>query len=582
MQDPPTDPTGLGFRGAFSDSPADTPASHEIMPSTPNPGMMSGGPPAMAPEHTSRPTRPPAWPENPPAWPEMPPPPPPPPSASVFDPLPYGSRTTPDPQSSWESTQQYAPQSSREGSQQAPVQTSFPPPPPPTDSPFAPPPTGPQQYAAQPTGSQQYAPQPSGPQQYAPSSTGQQQYAPRPTGPQQYAAQPSGPQQYAPPATGPQQFPPQGAARQEYAPEAPAQPFRLPDDAPPAPAYVPAGTETTIRVSEATGVMGTMAPEQRPAGPEQRGQRHAAPPQEHDPYKPFVTAGQISGPKTPPPERQQELWNTVFGDNYEAMGEDSEDTEGGRRVWLLALVASVAVALVAALLWAFLAGPLRSSPDDSEASKPGSGKSTPKASSSSPGKQATTKPQSIGRLPKYPGEASPRAGILTDKASAISVARLGGPWRLDLRSQHVQATYGFVTRQYVAAGTDSAGTPQFAQVMTGPLAKSLAGKYSAASPEDLTPVISSVAFAARNKFFPEGNKVAKTAEQRLAVGGRPARVVAYQILAGGAKTTLVVGAVSTGAEVPVIVYMSVPDSKKELLPDINTVFSSIRPTTPAS
>ncbi|MEV7965655.1 hypothetical protein AB0O34_06675 [Sphaerisporangium sp. NPDC088356] len=548
----------------------------------------------MAPEHTSQPTRPPAWPENPPAWPEMPPPPPPPPpaSASVFDPLPYGGRATSDPQSSWEATQQYAPLTSREASQQAPVQTSFPPPPPPSESPFAPP-AGPQRYAPQPSGPQQYAPQSTGPQQYTPQPTGPQPtgpqpYAPPSTGPQPYAPPATGPQPYAPPATGPQQFPQQGAARQQYAPEAPPQPFRLPDDAPPAPAYVPAGTEATIRVSGSmsqmsqmgqTGPAGTTAaPEQR----EQRGQRHAASPQEHDPYKPFVTAGQISGPKTPPPERQQELWNTVFGENYEAMGEEPDDTGGGRRVWLFALIASVAVALVAALLWAFLAGPLRSSADGAEAGTQGSGKSTPKASSSSSGKQATTKPQSIGRLPRYSGEASPRAGILTDKASAISVARLGGPWRLDLRSQHVQTTYGFMTRQYVAAGSDAAGTPQFAQVMTGPLAKSLATKYSADKPEDLTPVISSVAFAARNKFFPAGNKVAKTAEQRLAVGGRPARVVAYQILSGGAKTTLVVGAVSTGADLPVIVYMSVPDSKKELLPDINTVFASIRPTTPAS
>ncbi|MEU8268748.1 hypothetical protein AB0B89_16445 [Sphaerisporangium sp. NPDC049002] len=487
----------------------------------------------------------------------------------MFDPVPYGSRTTTDPQASWEATQQYAPLYSREASQQAPVQTSFPPPPPPSEPPFVPPPAGPQRYSPQPSGPHSYTPSPTGPQQYAPSSTGPQPSTSHFTGPQPSASHFTG---------------------QQYAPEAPPQPFRLPDDvAPaPAPAYVPAGTETTIRVSGTMGQMGqtgptgpmgaagTMAPEHQ-APPEQHGQRHAAPQQEHDPYKPFVTAGQISGPKTPPPERQQELWNTVFGDNYEAMGEEPEDTGGGRRAWLLALITSVAVALVAALVWAFLAGPLRSSAAEGGASTQGSGESTPKASA--PGKQATAKPQSIGRLPKYTGEASPRAGILTDKASAISVARLGGPWRLDLRSQHVQATYGFATRQYVAAGTDSAGTPQFAQVMTGPLSRSLAAKYSPASPEDLTPVISSVAFAARNKFFPEGNKVAKTAEQRLAVGGRPARVVAYQILAGGAKTTLVVGAVSTGADLPVIVYMSVPDSKKELLPDINTVFSSIRPTT---
>ena len=53
-------------------------------------------------------------------------------------------------------------------------------------------------------------------------------------------------------------------------------------------------------------------------------------------------------------------------------------------------------------------------------------------------------------------------------------------------------------------------------------------------------MISAVAFAARNKFFPAGNKIAKTAEQRLAAGGRPARLVAYQVTAGDTKTTMVI------------------------------------------
>ncbi|MCW2878416.1 MAG: hypothetical protein JWQ95_2516 [Sphaerisporangium sp.] len=510
----------------------------------------------MASEHASRPTRPPAWPENPPAWPEVPPPPPP-PSASVFDPLPYGSRATSEPQSSREASQ--APRDAFPYAPQAPAQTAFPPPPAPSASPFAPPPTG-----AQPPGPQSTGPQFPGPQVPGPQFTGS-----GPTGPQQYAPQP-----YAPAGTGPQPFPqpgaaPQQAAAQQYGLETPPQPFRLPGEAPPP--YIPPGTETTIRVSG-------------PVALEQQAQRPMAPPREpDDPYKPFVTAGQISGPRTPPPARQQELWNTVFGDNYESIGEE-DDSGNGRRVWLLALVASVLVALVAALLWAFLAGPLRSAPDQTQTGAGDSaGKSTSKASSSGKPATSTTKPQSMGKLPKYSGVRSPRAGILTDDASAISLARLGGPWRLDMRSQHVQSTYGFTTRQYVAAGSDDAGTPQFAQVMTGPLAQNLAGKYSASTPDKLAPVISSVAFAARNKFFPAGNKVVKTAEQRLAAGGHPARLVAYQIIAGGARTTLVVAAVSTGADLPVIVYMSVPDSKKELLPDINTVFSSIRPTSaPAS
>ncbi len=283
-----------------------------------------------------------------------------------------------------------------------------------------------------------------------------------------------------------------------------------------------------------------------------------------DPNRPFVTAGQISGPKTPPPERQQELWNTVFGENYQAIGDEGELEETGRPVWVFALAGSVAIALVGALIWAFLAGPLASA---DEVTEPVADSSKPAASP-----KATAKPK-IGRLPKYPGEASPVAGTLTDANAAITLAQLGAPWRQDTRPT-MPTTYGFSTRQYAPAGQDSTGKNQYAQVMSGPLSPRLRKHYT--SPENLAPVINAVANAARNKFFPEGNKARKTAQQTLSVSGLPGQLAAYEITSGTDTTTIVVAAVSTGADLPAIVYMSVPESGKELLPDVNTVFKSIR------
>ncbi|MER5321872.1 hypothetical protein ABT003_21295, partial [Streptosporangium roseum] len=285
-----------------------------------------------------------------------------------------------------------------------------------------------------------------------------------------------------------------------------------------------------------------------------------------DPNRPFVTAGQISGPKTPPPERQQELWNTVFGDNYQAM-EDEQELDGpGRPVWVFALAGSVVIALIGAVLWAFLAGPLASTKEEA----------TPEVKPSATGKKPA-KSQAVGRLPRFPGKASPVAGTLTDQAAAISVAKLGAPWRQDQRPA-VPTTYGFTTRQYVPAGPDSTGKTQFAQVMSGPLSPRLKSKYT--SPGNLAPVINAVASSGRKKFFPEDNSARKTAQQTLNVNGLRGQLSAYEITSGTSKTTMVVAALSTGADLPAIVYMSVPDSKKELLPDINTVFKSIRSTTP--
>ncbi|GLW08001.1 hypothetical protein Misp01_31310 [Microtetraspora sp. NBRC 13810] len=283
-----------------------------------------------------------------------------------------------------------------------------------------------------------------------------------------------------------------------------------------------------------------------------------------DPYRPFVTAGQISGPKTPPPERQQELWNTVFGDNYQEMGGDDDFDRPGKPIWMYALVGSVLIALVGALLWAFLAGPLASE----DTPEPDPSAAVPSATA-----PASPRPQSAGRLPRYKGEASEVNGPLADEAAAITIPRLGAPWRLDQRPT-VRTTHGYSTRQYVAAGTDSTGRAQFAQLMSGPLPKAAQPKYT--TPENLTPVINAVAYQARTKYFPEGNTIRKTAQQALAVGGLPGQLVGYEITAGEQKTTMVVAAVSTGADFPAIVYMSVPAGKKELLPDVNTVFRQIR------
>lgn len=281
-----------------------------------------------------------------------------------------------------------------------------------------------------------------------------------------------------------------------------------------------------------------------------------------DPENRFVTAGQISGSRTPPPERQQELWNTVFGDNYQAMGEHDalDDEDAGRPVWVFALGGSVAVALVVALLWAFLWGPLAGEDASSAgvAQKPTAAPSSPKSTKTS---------SSIGALPKYPGKASPVIGRVPDAAAGISMPRLGGTWQLDQRAT-VKATYGFDTRQYVQVAPE-----RYATVMSGPLSARMASYYER---DNLEPAIRQVVLNARKRFFPADNKVRKIAQQAIKVGDQTGRLIAYQLTSGTEKATLVTIAVNTGADVPAIVYMSIPSTSKQLLPDIRTVMNQIR------
>ncbi|WP_186404216.1 hypothetical protein [[Actinomadura] parvosata] len=283
-----------------------------------------------------------------------------------------------------------------------------------------------------------------------------------------------------------------------------------------------------------------------------------------DPENRFVTAGQISGSRTPPPERQQELWNTVFGDNYQSMGDQDAlgDEDSGRPIWIYALGGSVGIALVAAVLWAFLWGPLAGEDPPSNASLAAEQSATapPK---STPTKSAT----SIGPLPRYTGKASPVVGRVPDAGAGISVPRLGGTWQLDQRAT-VKGTYGFNTRQYVQVAPD-----RYATIMSGPLSQRLASYYK---PDDLEPVIRQVVLSARRSFFPDDNKVKKIAQQPIKVGDQTGRLIAYSLTSGTEKATIATMAINTGGELPAIVYISIPAESKQLLPDIRTVMNQIR------
>lgn len=310
--------------------------------------------------------------------------------------------------------------------------------------------------------------------------------------------------------------------------------------------------------------------QQMPAQPSPQAQHYGPTTGEHlvqqlphdDPYKPFVTAGQISGPKTPPAARQQELWNTVWGDGQHTT-DDDEDDEKGKPVWLFALVGSVLVALIVALLWAFLAGPL-SSAAETTAQPVSSGKPSAKPAASAPA-------QGNG-IPQYEGEKSAVKGDVTDEAAGITIAMLGGQWKTDADTQTVKATYGYTTRQFVSAGLTSKGKPWFATVMTGQLPADLASQYK--SPTDMRPVLNGVVVRARNTIFPKPNKVAKVGAQKLP--GGLGQAAAYKVTDDGGGTLVVVAAVNTGAEVPSIVYMQIPDLRDDLLPDVNTILDSIK------
>ncbi|WP_156045902.1 hypothetical protein [Herbidospora cretacea] len=595
----------------------------------------------MPSEH-SDPRRGPAWPEVPPAWPEVPPPAasyPPNPVAGPHgrpEPAPFGGPPAPTPGGSFPPSPVAARHDPRHerpehqtGPQSPPIpQASFqehppfpvPPPPPPPVSPFGPADDYPA-FGAAPAQARTASPAPD----FPPVRAGSGPVFPPPMNPPgfpepQAARQPArtdtGPGfPELPPEEGPwasapnvfpraeernPSFPPrpvEPASQQSFSYQEPATTFGTPRGpfdprVPPPPMdqqpFPP--VQAAQAAAPATDRTVTMGPPGQPAPPQAAPQAAPqAPPQamppaqpqpqgyggpttgEHlvqqlpgdDPYKPFVTAGQISGPKTPPAARQQELWETVWGDGQHTTDDDDDD-EKGKPVWLFALVGSVLVALIVALLWAFLAGPLSSAAETTAQPAPSA-----KPSATKPAAAAAS-----GGIPEYDGEKSAVKGTLTDEAAGISISQLGGQWKTDADTQTVMSTYGYSTRQYVSAGLTSKGKPWFATVMTGKLPADLASQYK--SPTDLRPVLNGVVFKARQTIFPKPNKVARVGAQKLP--GGLGQAAAYKVTDDGGGTLVVVAAVNTGAEVPSIVYMMVPDLRDDLLPDVNTILKSIKKT----
>ncbi|MFG2077564.1 hypothetical protein [Nonomuraea maritima] len=512
------------------------------------------------------------------SWPEMPPPGN--PAASWPEP-PRQDPSWPEPPGPARAQQQGGPQ----GNQAGPGAPSWPEAP--SRGPAWPDPPRPDAHPAQPQGPQQQNGGPQGPgggpnpeSDGVPAPVPAWALPPTPTpGAWSNLSSPA-PWPPAPPAGGPpagqmpQQMPQQMT---EYMPQQMMEqaPQQMPEQTPaygspsagnPAPAgpppHGPAADERTMTYGQPPREHG--GPEGVPGGPpgDGRGGRPGSnlSRDPSDPEHRFVTAGQISGSRTPPPERQQELWDTVFGDNYQAMGDQDLDDEDGKPVWMYALGGSVAVALLLALLWAFLWGPL--SPD-----QPTSANAAEKPAASQ-GSTGTKKGQpKIGPLPKYSGEPSPVVGRVTDAAAGISVPRLGGEWQLDERPT-VKGTYGYDLRQYVQVAPE-----RYAEFLSGPLPDRLASYYD---PEDLEPAIKQVVFSARGKFFPPDNKVRKVAQQAIKVGDQVGRLIAYSLTSKTTEATIVTMAVNTGGKVPAIVYMSIPAEKKELLPDIRQVMNQIR------
>jgi hypothetical protein len=204
--------------------------------------------------------------------------------------------------------------------------------------------------------------------------------------------------------------------------------------------------------------------------------------------------------------------------------------------------------------------------DDPEASKPPLARLCPPAS---------------GAPAPGGSEAAPVAGPrLEDPDSGISYRQLGAPWRVWDQGDWSQGTLGvefktgyyFITEHY-------ADGDYLASVLSGKVPATVGDSLSL----NLACAGRQVAEDVRRAYYPQPTVKDQARDEQVVVGGRPAWVSTFHLTfqaeglsARGEQVAVVL--VDVGRPDAAVLYISIPDTHKQLDPQIDQVIASIEPT----
>ncbi|MFI5956550.1 hypothetical protein [Cryptosporangium sp. NPDC051539] len=168
---------------------------------------------------------------------------------------------------------------------------------------------------------------------------------------------------------------------------------------------------------------------------------------------------------------------------------------------------------------------------------------------------------------------------IDDRDSGISYLRLGQPWVTWDRGSWGQGTLGvdFRTGYYFVTESYSQGDY---------LASVLSGKVPATVGDSLTLNLPcagrQVAEDVRRAYYPQPNVKEQARDEQVIVGGRPAWVSTFHLTfqasglqARGEQVAVVL--VDVGRPDAAVLYISIPDTHKQLDPEIDKVIASIQP-----
>lgn len=178
---------------------------------------------------------------------------------------------------------------------------------------------------------------------------------------------------------------------------------------------------------------------------------------------------------------------------------------------------------------------------------------------------------------KFKGTGSPVAGSLADKASGLTYPAFGGKWTVPNKKNKLFQP-GWSGQQIML--TEKKGTQLwYGTILSKPLGP--VEKRIAAGGKDLQEKTQLVAEGLERQLYAFPHKAKPIASQELELNGGKGWLVASQYTFDrtpiAAKSEIVVTAlVDTGKKNPSLLFMSMPNTVKNLWPDVNAVVDGLR------
>jgi hypothetical protein len=251
------------------------------------------------------------------------------------------------------------------------------------------------------------------------------------------------------------------------------------------------------------------------------------------------------------------------------------DAEGRSRLMLYGGVSLLLAALLAAAAVYFLKSSDGGSADADEPA-PGVGGATTPAAAAPPEVRLPANKQ----LMTFRGRHSGAVGVVPDRRAGVVYPRLGAPWQIPGPKSGL-GKLGWSGQQVVVTESRNGKPKWYGQLLSGTLSAAQRNMYGGPGTEKAAAVALAKEYEARFYAFP--HKTRSLASQRLTVDGRRGWLVGSYIgyRRPGVKATaevVTVAVIDTGRPSPAVIFMAVPNTDRDLWPDINYVFSSLKLT----